>query len=269
MSYEIAFFDIDGTILRADHSYTRSTKDAIMQLQQQGIEVFLATGRAVHEMDDLAAELGVDSFIGFNGAQAIYQNESIVNEPMDGNMVELFLQTAAARGQEIVFYTNGKNCFTAFDTPEVKQFMKTFQLRHNDYFTRDLKDQVLSGTIMNMKPEDIVHYELNADIQLSRVNITGVEHCYDIIRKSVNKGEAIKRVLKRLDIPKENAIAFGDGLNDKEMLQAVGEGFAMGNADPNLLQYANRTTTTVDNAGIFNGLNQLGLMHEAGSTSEK
>jgi hydroxymethylpyrimidine pyrophosphatase-like HAD family hydrolase len=48
----------------------------------------------------------------------------------------------------------------------------------------------------------------------------------------VNKGEAVKKVLQVLKIKKEQAIAFGDGMNDKEMLEVVGESFAMGNAHP-------------------------------------
>lgn len=269
MNYKIIFLDIDGTILQPDHTYTTSTKDAITQLQQQGIEVFMATGRAIHEASDLSDELGVTSFIGYNGAHAVYQNETIVNEPMDAETVESFLQVAEKQGQEFVFYTKEKNYFTAFDTPEVKQFMQTFQLRNNEQFTRDIIDQILSATIINLKPEDVVHYEFDANIQLSPVNVPGAGFCYDIIRQSVNKGEAIKHVLERLNIPKENAIAFGDGMNDKEMLQEVGEGFAMGNADPDLLQHASRTTTTVQDSGIFNGLKELGLVHETSETPEK
>lgn len=268
MTYRIVFLDIDGTILQPDHTYTASTKDAIAQLKKQGFEVFLATGRAIHEISGLAEELGVDSFIGYNGAHAVYQNETFINEPMDPNMVKSFQQTASEHGQEIVFYTNEKNYFTAFDTPEVQKFMETFQLHHNDYFTRDVADQVLSATIINLKPKDVEHYEFDADIQLSPVNIPGVGYCYDIIRQTVNKGEAIKHVMERLNIPKEHAIAFGDGMNDKEMLQEVGQGFAMGNADPDLLQYADHITTTVENSGIFNGLKELGLVHEASSTPE-
>ncbi|HLT57011.1 MAG TPA: HAD hydrolase family protein, partial [Bacillota bacterium] len=73
-------------------------------------------------------------------------------------------------------------------------------------------------------------------------------------------GEAIKKILEHLNIPKEAAIAFGDGMNDKEMLQAVGEGFAMGNANPDLLPYAKHQTATVDESGIYIGLQQLGIV---------
>ncbi|MGY0691412.1 HAD family hydrolase [Virgibacillus sp. FSP13] len=121
----------------------------------------------------------------------------------------------------------------------------------NKRFTNDIVDRVLVATIMKLDSTQASLYEIEADIRLSQVNIEGVEHCYDIIRKSVNKGVAIKNVLKRLDIPKEKAIAFGDGMNDKEMLQIVGEGFAMGNAHPDLFDHAKHRTTSVRNRGYL------------------
>src|SRR5690625_7949552 len=78
MTYNILFLDIDGTILKPDHTYTASTKDAISQLQQQGIEIFLASGRHLHKINDLAEELKVHSLIGYNDACATCKDKKIV-----------------------------------------------------------------------------------------------------------------------------------------------------------------------------------------------
>ncbi|WP_188455899.1 HAD family hydrolase [Virgibacillus oceani] len=260
MNYSILFLDIDGTILKPDHTYTASTKEAIIQLQEKGIEVFLATGRPIHEIRELAGELGVDSFIGYNGALAIYQNETIIEEPMDKNTIEEFLKVARRNHHEMVLYTDNTNYFTSPDAPEVRKFIETFQMTYNDTFTPEITNRVLGATVMKLNIKQAELYEIETDIHLSHVNVEGAQNCYDVIRKTVNKGEAINRVLKRLNIPKENAIAFGDGMNDKEMLQAVGEGFAMGNADPELFAYAKNKTATVEESGIFNGLKSLGLV---------
>ncbi|MNP76851.1 putative bifunctional phosphatase/peptidyl-prolyl cis-trans isomerase [compost metagenome] len=55
-------------------------------------------------------------------------------------------------------------------------------------------------------------------------------------------------------------MAFGDGLNDKEMLQEVGLGIAMGNSHPDLLPYADYVTSAVDEGGIRQGLRYAGLI---------
>lgn len=259
MTYNILFLDIDGTILQPDHTYMDSTTDAISQLQQQGIEVFLATGRPLHEISDLAMELNVQSLIGYNGAFAIYQ-KTIIDEPMDSDTVKQFLDIAGSNGHEMVLYTSDKNYFTSMDKPIVKKFIETFQLKHNEQFQDEVSGKILGATIMNVNTDEAELYQLEANLQLAQVNIAGVENSYDVIRKNVNKGTAIKQLQEQLDIPKAQTIAFGDGMNDKEMLQSVGEGFAMENAHPDLFAYAKHTTTSVSDSGIFNGLKQLGLV---------
>ncbi|WP_337969696.1 HAD family hydrolase [Virgibacillus salexigens] len=261
MNYKILFLDIDGTILKPDHTYTSSTKEAIKQVQQQGLLVFLCTGRPLHEVNDLAHELGVDAYIGYNGSYAVYQDTPLVNEPMKRNTLEEFLSIASKHQHELVCYTTKKNYFTSLSSPATKDFIEVFQLKQNEKLTDDSLDHILGASIMNVSPEQVQWYEaIEEDIHLSGVNVNGVSNCYDIIRDSVNKGETVKKVLDHLQLYKEQAIAFGDGMNDKEMLQTVGEGFIMENGDPQLFPYAKHQTTSVDNSGIFNGLKKLGLV---------
>ncbi|PAV30939.1 hydrolase [Virgibacillus profundi] len=260
MNYKILFLDIDGTILKPDHTYTESTKQAISQLQKQDIEVFLCTGRPSHEVKELAEELNVESIIGYNGAYAVYQNETVVDEPMGKSAIGKFLDAAQANGHEMVLYTSENNYFTSLDSPIVKNFIDIFQLKRNKIYTNGVADQILGATAMNLNQEQAALYEHDANIQLSQVNVEGAQDSFDIIRKNVNKGEAINRILQRLNLSAEQAIAFGDGMNDKEMLQVVGEGFAMENGDPALFEYAKHKTSSVTNSGIFNGLKKLGLV---------
>ena len=260
MTYKVLFLDIDGTILMPDHTYTELTKTAIHEAKDNGVEVFIATGRPLIEVKDLAKELNVDSLIGYNGAYAIYQDETIIDEPMDEKLVREFLSIAEKSNNELVLYTKDQNYFTSLDHPFVKQFNDIFQLKQNSLFTYDVADQIIGITAMNLQPADVAHYEFDANIRMSQVNIEGATMAYDIIRKNVNKGEAITKILKRLNIPKEQAIAFGDGLNDKEMLQAVGEGFAMENAHQDLFEVAKHRTTSVSDSGIYNGLKKLGVV---------
>ncbi|RLL46750.1 HAD family phosphatase [Oceanobacillus piezotolerans] len=260
MTYKVLFLDIDGTILKPDHTYAQSTRDAILQVQKQGIEVFIATGRPIHEIRELAEELNIDSFIGYNGALALFNEETIVDEPMHEETVKKMVQLALQHNHEVIMYTNGKNYLTNPESSISKHFAEAFQMTKNHPYTYEVAGQILGMTIMNLEPEDSALYQFDPTIRLSQVNVEGVKHAYDIIRTSVNKGEAIKKLLERLNIEKEEAIAFGDGMNDKEMLQAAGASFAMGNAADELEQYAKHQTTSVNEDGIFNGLKKLGLV---------
>ncbi|MBN6206014.1 HAD family phosphatase [Ralstonia pickettii] len=260
MEYKAVFLDIDGTILMPDHSYSASTVEAIKQLKAQDIHVFIATGRPLHEIFRLGAELGIENYIGYNGASAIYEGKEIVHKPLDKQIIQQFLKMAKNKQHEMVLYTNRQNYFTAMDDPVTKAFIDTFQMKENTRALDLTKAQILGVTLMKLQDADASEYELTENIHLSQVNVPGMQHAYDVIRNNVNKGEAIKKVLQQLNLKKEQTIAFGDGMNDKEMLTIAGTGFAMGNADPKLLPYASHRTTEVTEDGIFNGLKQLGLV---------
>ena len=60
--------------------------------------------------------------------------------------------------------------------------------------------------------------------------------CLEFMKKGVNKAETLKKVLKILDIKPEEVIAFGDSMNDYEMLSLVGKPFIMGNASKRLIE---------------------------------
>ncbi|MFT8322832.1 MAG: HAD family hydrolase [Bacillus sp. (in: firmicutes)] len=259
-TYKILFLDIDGTILRPDDTIEESTKKAVQLVQEQGIEVFLATGRPLHEIADIGETLGINSFIGYNGAYAIYNGADVLREPMSAELVKTYMQIAQQKDNELILYTNTHNLLSNPESTITNEFAKKFHLKQNRAFTEEEMLNILGITIVNLKEEDIHLYESFANVHLSQVNIEGFRHAYDVISDKVNKGMAVSMILDRLQIKREEAIAFGDGLNDKEMLSTVGEGFAMGNANEKLFAYAKHKTTSVTDSGIYNGLKSLGLM---------
>ncbi|XJZ25665.1 Cof-type HAD-IIB family hydrolase [Bacillota bacterium Lsc_1132] len=258
--FKALFLDIDGTILTPDDQVEASTKEAISQVQKKGLDVFLATGRPIHEIKELADDLNISSFIGYNGAYAIYKGDDLFQIPMQPKTVADFFKVANEHHHEIVAYTNTTNAFSTINHPDVEKFSKKFHLQKNELYSPSIVNGVLGMTLINLKENDHLLYEVDNGIHLSQVNIEGMQHCYDVIRDTVNKGIGIQKVLKHLGISKESAIAFGDGLNDTEMLQNVGESFAMGNAHPELFKLAKHKTTKVTNSGVYNGLKQLGLL---------
>ncbi|KAB8139439.1 HAD family hydrolase [Gracilibacillus oryzae] len=257
------FLDIDGTILREDHSIEDSTKIAVKQAQSQGIEVFLATGRPLHEISDIAEALNITSFIGYNGAYALYQDQVLVNETMPAEMIEHYLKVAKENNHELILYTNKLNLLTSLDKEVVKQFIDYFHLGDVQLYSEEFANDILGITIMNVKPKEPALYNLDGDeIYLSQVNVKGMEHCYDVIRENVNKGIAVEKILIELNISPDEAIAFGDGMNDKQMLAYVGNSFAMGNCHPELLKHSRYQTSSVEESGIYNGLKTLGIIKD-------
>ena len=82
----------------------------------------------------------------------------------------------------------------------------------------------------------------------------------DVIPAGGSKAKGIEAVLKHIGRSKDEVVAFGDGLNDVEMLSYVGLGIAMGNANDEVKSYANHVTSSVDEKGIRRGLEHAGLL---------
>ncbi|WP_077620502.1 HAD family hydrolase [Bacillus sinesaloumensis] len=257
---KIVFLDIDGTILRPDDTIEESTKQAVSQLQRKGIEVFLATGRPLHEITDIGDELSITSYIAYNGAFATHQGKTLFNEPLPGELVEELVNTTKENNFDIVLYSQHQNLFLSMESEITKDFIKTFHLRKNAIFDDSKTKEILGSSIITTEAHAEKRFEHIAEIHLSSVNVEGMKNCRDVIRDKVNKGVAVSAVLAELEISPQQAVAFGDGMNDKEMLSSVGFGFAMGNANPDLFSYASYRTTDVENAGVYNGLKSIELV---------
>ncbi|WP_327204829.1 HAD-IIB family hydrolase [Paenibacillus sp. DMB20] len=89
------------------------------------------------------------------------------------------------------------------------------------------------------------------------------DHAVDVLPMGGSKAAGIARLIQKLGKKPEDAVAFGDHLNDLEMLQYVGHGVAMGNALPVVKKIASHVTTDVDRDGILHGLRHLGLIRAA------
>lgn len=86
------------------------------------------------------------------------------------------------------------------------------------------------------------------------------DRAVDVIPASSGKGTAIARVLAHFGLDASQAMAFGDSLNDLEMLRTVGVGVAMGNAKPQLKAVADDVCGAVSEDGIYHYCLEHGLI---------
>ena len=89
------------------------------------------------------------------------------------------------------------------------------------------------------------------------------EYGTDILDKSGSKARGIQAALNKLGLDRQDAMAFGDGLNDLEMMGAAGFGIAMGNAAPELKAAADYVCPRADEDGIWRALTDLGVIQAA------
>ena len=254
---KIVFFDIDGTLLDHDKNLPISTKRALKELENNGVFVAIATGRAPFMFESLRSELGIDSFVSFNGQYVVFENQVIYQNPLNTTELKRFLKETGKKDHPLVFMTETTMKATVGHHPYIEESLGTLKFPHPEadptfYENRNIYQSLLFCE--EVKEE----YYRNEYPSFSFVRW----HPYsvDVLPFGGSKAEGIKKMIERLDFELEDVYAFGDGLNDIEMLKSVGTGVAMGNGAPEAKRHANLITSDVDNNGIWNGLKELKLI---------
>ncbi|GAB6959060.1 Cof-type HAD-IIB family hydrolase [Prevotella aurantiaca JCM 15754] len=261
MAIKAAFFDIDGTLVSfKTHKIPQSTINAITEAKRKGIKIFIATGRPVAIINNIAdIEKLVDGYITFNGAYCFMGIQEFVCTPIPEADVQTMITDAERRdycllacGKRQVVIHNYKKVFT-------------------DIFVNDLGVNNIdeSRTIADLKGQPILQLTPFFKQADEDVIMPYMPHCVsarwhpeftDITMKEANKGNALTTVATRLGIDIADCIAFGDGGNDLSILKAAGIGVAMSNANDEVKAVADYVTTSVDEDGIWNALQYFGAI---------
>lgn len=77
------------------------------------------------------------------------------------------------------------------------------------------------------------------------------QYWLDVMNKNINKGNALEKLQKALDITPQQTMAFGDYMNDIEMLENSKYSYAMKNAHPSVKKAASFEACTNDNFGVL------------------
>jgi Cof subfamily protein (haloacid dehalogenase superfamily) len=223
--------DIDGTLLDSRLRLQKETEDVLRSLISEGHDVVLATGRPYRSLQVFYDRLGCKSpAIIFNGAGVI--------NPSDPSFKSLALTFPKEEIKSILRDVDGKCLLCVAESFET-MYSTAYDAYLDDFFPYRGINVVYGNVADNMK-EDVITtvFKCNdEDVPLFKEKVesyegfgyrhwTGAPYS-EIYLKGVNKGSALSYVIKSLGYKKEDVIAFGDSLNDMEMLLDAGMPFAM------------------------------------------
>ncbi|MGD6899677.1 Cof-type HAD-IIB family hydrolase [Bacillus infantis] len=254
---KIVFFDIDGTLLDHGKNLPVKTKEAIRLLQEKGVFTAIATGRAPFMYESLREELGIDSYVSFNGQYVVFENEPIYANPLDTKELERLLEHGKRNGHPLVFMNESTMKSSVPHHPHIEESLGTLKFPHPEKDESFYNGREIYQSLIFM--DDSLEQEYREGYGKFHF-IRWHPHSVDVLPAGGSKAEGIKKMISRLGFAIEDVYAFGDGLNDIEMLQAVGTGVAMGNADEEVKRHADHITSDVGEDGIWNGLKKLGLI---------
>lgn len=257
MGYKIVFFDIDGTLLDEDKKVPEDTRLAVAQLKANGIEPVIATGRAPYFFEPLARELGIDSYVSLNGGYVVYRGKELYHRHIPLPVLERLVGLAALGGHPLVY--QGKSSYHTNSAEHAAVLaavdsLKVFYPGGESEFWRE--ESIYQVFLHCRHGEEQPYLKELPELRFIRWH----EEAMDVLPVTGSKAEGIQVMLDTLGIPREESIAFGDGLNDKEMLELAGLGIAMGNSHQELLPYADYVTARADEGGIVAGLRYAGCL---------
>ncbi|QWU15545.1 hypothetical protein SAMN04487895_11286 [Paenibacillus sophorae] len=257
MAYKIVFFDIDGTLVNEEKEIPKDTLQAVSKLKQTGVEPVIATGRAPYFIKPLAEALGIDSYVCLNGAYVVYKGKTLYKRPLSKETIQALIALAARHRHALVFQGEHTYFADSENHPFVTESVNTLKVDQPGFDPEFWKNNEIYQMFLHCEGhEEALYEELLSQLRLIRWHPLAM----DVLPPGSSKAKGIEAMLNMLGISSEESVAFGDGLNDKEMLELAGMGIAMGNAHEELIPYADYVTSHVDEGGIYNGLVKAGLI---------
>ena len=266
MEIKVAFFDVDGTIVD-NHSkkdqksdmelVPRSTIEAIRLLKENGVTPFIATGRSPFMIKDLLEGLEIDSFICTNGQYAVMNGCLMHEAPYPEELLDKILKVAKKNQVPLLWMPVHRYVLSGENQEVLLEALHQMNLPYPtiETYLEKPKDKIYQMVAGVTTENEHIFKEID-EVRIVRWQPNGV----DLLPKVGSKATAIQVILDKLGLKPGHAIAFGDGLNDIEMLQTVGCGVAMGNAHEELKQHAHYVTKSVHEDGIYHACKELGLI---------
>ena len=222
--------DLDGTLLFGEgHKLDDETYDLITQCVDHGVLFVVASGRIydneVKVMDPIKDKV---SFIANNGTEIIHEGKVLISHTIDPKDAKKAFDIANSIKDCMYFVITQSGAYTTFDYPPFYR-----HLIDNVHIDLQLIDDIYA--IDEPIEKIALYYEKGSYLIVDQFRkeipeftfVTSGPTWIELMIPNINKGNALKSLLKELDINPENGIAFGDQENDVELIQTAGIGCAM------------------------------------------
>lgn len=259
--------DMDGTLLQTDQGISQKNLSAIRNFVDRGGLFTVATGRNEKSVESYLDRLPINvPGILYNGA-AIYDfsNKSFIQEWRLPDVTKEIIRQLMVRFPDIgvEVYRNGV-VYYPFEN-EI-----TTMHRNREGFIPDMKNlesipENWHKVVLGIDPDQIQTVFEFLQTKKSHFDLVQSEpHFIELLPKGANKGSALRILSRLIGISLDRTIAIGDNLNDFEMIQEAGFGFAVDNAHPNLKEIADHECADHNNHAIADLIQKVEKMIEGG-----
>ena len=256
--------DMDGTLLNSKKQLPADFTEVYHMMKAAGIRFVVASGRQFYTLVDEFAHFDHDiAFIAENGSYINWDDQTRVIKPMKALEAKAMIEMLRLiEGTNIVLCGKKGAYVEGSPSDEFMDELKKYYAKHSlveDLL--DVEDDILKIAVNNFHELEAVVYPkvksaFENDFQIS----TSSPIWLDVMSQGVNKGNAVQMLQREMGISARETMAFGDYLNDYEMLQVVEHSYAMDNAHPEIKEIARHKTGSNDNSGVTSAIRRQLLM---------
>ncbi|MBR1846708.1 MAG: Cof-type HAD-IIB family hydrolase [Bacilli bacterium] len=257
---KIVFTDIDGTFFsHVSGGVPQSSIAAVHDLQAKGIKFFLCSGRNFYlvRKSGILSIVHPDGMVTMNGGNAIIGGKIIYRYPIPEVVVDKLILFAKKLKFGLTLIEENEGHINMIDDRVISAHEKYGtrfpQPRHfPDHYDRTVYQMIAFC--------DEIEESLFLPHLQNCKSARWDEFAVDIMPMDSDKSKGIQSVLDYYGFKPEEAMCFGDGNNDVEMLRLCGIGVAMGNAVEAAKEAADYVTDDIDENGWCNALKHFKLI---------
>lgn len=246
--------DLDGTLINAKNEVPAEFVPVYRKLRQKGIYLGIATGRSFASIKRDFPEFAMETaIICEGGGVTILNGKMIDSHPIEKGQVLRVLRTCMDIDR--IFPTLCKPDISYVPQAMVKkhydQIVKYYPAYtiENDLATQT--DNVVKITCFDELGSEINSYPALRKYENELEVRPSAADWVDVCRKGVNKGLGVTALQKALKITQEESMAFGDFLNDIELLESVKYSYAMANAHPKIKSLCLNSCESNEHNGVM------------------
>lgn len=229
----LAAFDMDGTLLMPDHRLGEKTLSTLKRLRERDVTLTFATGRHVLEMRHLLGAFSLDAFLITGNGTRIHSVEGDVLHRQDLNpeVADIVLHSTWDTQASIHVFNDG-GWFTGSEIPELLHAHVYSGFKYQLIDLRRIPAHAVTKICFCGDHDDLCRLRIQLNEALGdRAHLTfSAVDCLEVLPVGCNKGSALAVLSDHLGLTMQDCMAFGDAMNDREMLGSVGRGLIMGNA---------------------------------------
>lgn len=274
MRVRLVALDLDGTVLRGNGAVSRATRAALALARRRGATLCVATGRSPAAARRFAALLGARGpLICLDGALVLAGARLLCDRPLPHAAAQAATELAAGLGGGWIALTGAGRVHGGPSTrpPQASWGSVLRQpVRSLRFYATVRREQARRATrlpeepvykLLLWAPRGQAREALAAGLRGLPVRVPSLPgSTTEVVAPDVHKGAALEAVARHLGVAPHEVVAFGDGLNDVEMLAFAGHGVAMGGAPAEVLAVAAAQTDSVERDGVAREL--LRLLYE-------